>query len=144
MDKNAAALLREDTRTVQVQFKAEGQNAQALKLYTYVTSLPVKPGDFAIVETSGVLKVVEVIHVHDEAKIEPNSDMAFKWLKAIVDFSPGEEEQALNRQIEEKIAAAYKVSLRRPFAQSVLSVLPKGEQAALKALLGPKAKTGKR
>ena len=65
MEKNIAALMREDTRTVEVVFSGSGQH------YTYITDVPLEPGDFVVVYARGELKVVEVVCMHDSVQIAP-------------------------------------------------------------------------
>lgn len=136
MDKNIAALLREDTRTVQVTFPVTAYEAaragtngnpsvphSAGKLYTYVTHLDLQVGDAAIVRTSGKLNIVLVAAVDGGTNIAPNSEIEYKWILAKVDLSEAEENEAKNDLITATVAEAYKLNLRRSFSQQILEGL---------------------
>lgn len=161
MEKNIAALLREDTKTVHVSyelglaefedlddfegpstFTAKPAGAKSLpmragerRLYTYVTHLDVKAGDTVAVEASGQLNLATVIRVDEQTEIEPNSTIAYKWVIDKVDMVAFEENAKRNAEIERTVGAAYRQNLRRSFAQAVLGNLPEGEREGLTKLL---------
>lgn len=121
MDKNIAAILREDTKTISVQFvNGEGITSRA---YTYVTHLDVKAGDFVVVPSgsNNLWKIAEVLGVDEELNIEPNSDTKYKWIVCVIDIESWRENQARNREIEKMLAASYRVNARQAYAQQFLS-----------------------
>jgi hypothetical protein len=157
MDKNIAALLREDTKTVHVSFesgladfddlddivvtskpagaKAVRPTPGHLRLYTYVTHLDVKRGDTVVVEAAGEIKLANVIRVDEQAEIEPNSSVAYKWVIDKVDMVAYDENQQRNAEIERTVGEAYRQNLRRTFAQAVLGTLEDGKRDDLAKLL---------
>lgn len=160
MDKNIAALLREDTRTVHVSFELrlsdfddlEGApkivkqpagskrpqgafQGPSTKLYTYVTHLPVKAGDTVIVEAAGEIKLAHAVQVDNDVDIEPNSNIAFKWVIDKVDIAAYEENQRRNIEIERTVGDAYRNNLRRSFAQTVLAGVDDTRREGLTKLL---------
>lgn len=122
MDKNIAAILREDTKTISVQF-INGEGITSSRNYTYITHLDVAVGDFVIVPSGGsdMWKICEVTEVHDDLNIEPNSDIKFKWVVDVVDAKAARENQARNKEIEGMLAASYRVNARQAYAQQFLS-----------------------
>lgn len=160
MEKNIAALMRQDTRTVHVSFDARdaeptayekvllsqystfGQKAKApdTKQYTYVTELHLAVGDFVVVPAAGRLQVAYVRQVDDQVAIEPNSDIKFGWVISKIDMTAALACEARNKQIEEAVAEAYKANLRRGFAQQVMAGLDDTSKERIAALIGgPKA-----
>ena len=131
MDKNIAAILRNDTKTVSVTF-AGGTN----KCYTYVTNLDFDCGDLAIVQVSGDFKVVQIDAVAPDLRIPPNSDIQFKWIVAKVDLTEYKRNMARNEEIENTLSQAYQKAMRDSMAKSVLSGLPDEVRAAVTPLLG--------
>ena len=121
MDKNIAAILREDTKTISVQFvNGEGITSRA---YTYVTHLDVKAGDFVVVPSgsNNLWKIAEVLGVDEELNIEPRSDTKYKWIVCVIDIEAWRENQARNREIEKILAASYRVNARQAYAQHCLT-----------------------
>lgn len=144
MDRNIAALLREDTYTVVVNFKishweqklAQGRNMDIDRRgYTYVTHLPLEVGDEVIVHASGVLKVAEVVQVDDSVDIKPNADFQYSWVLAKVDLTEARANDDRNKQIEAMVQQAYQVNLRRSFAQQILAGVDPSQQDSLTKLL---------
>lgn len=155
MEKNIAALMREDTRTVQVTFDqvandfdeiessppAAGLNrakSTTAKSYTYVTDLDLVVGDTVVVEARGLLALARVRSVDDDVAIEPNADTKFKWVVAKVDQARYLENVKRNAEIEEAVANAYRHNLRRSFAQNILAALDDASRGRIGALLGGK------
>jgi hypothetical protein len=155
MDKNIAALLREDTRTVGVVFdqiikdfddfddEPAAKPRQPLKPagakdYTYVTNLPLAVGDTVVVEARGLLTLAWVRRVDDDVKIEPNSDTTFKWVIAQVDLAGHTDNLRRNEEIERTVAEAYRHNMRRSFAQQILSGVDDAHRDNLQKLLGSK------
>lgn len=164
MDKNIAALLREDTRTVRVSFCQiaedfdttdvdEGPLATGMrkgyttqrskpanaKLYTYVTDLPLAIGDTVVVEARGEIALAFVRSVDDDVKIEPNCDIAFNWVVAKVDLTGHAQNMARNAEIERTVAEAYRNNMRRSFAAQILAGVDDNHREGLAKLLGKSA-----
>lgn len=156
MDKNIAALLREDTKTVHVSFdlglaefedlgdtpvvaKVAGARPtsthRGVRLYTYITHLDVAAGDTVVVYASGEVKLATVIKVDDQPEIEPNSTIAYKWVIDKVDMAAFNENQQRNAEIELTVGEAYRQNLRRSFAQTVLGAVEDGKREDLTKLL---------
>lgn len=121
MDKNIAALIREDAKTVGVSFSSGG------KVYTYVTNLDFALGDFVVVSVyraseafENTLQVVCIVEVHNELRIEPNSDIKYKWIMAKLDTSVALENEAKNAEIEALLQNAYVSNIRKQFRQQML------------------------
>jgi hypothetical protein len=159
MDKNIAALMRQDTRTVQCVFSAlppdlaadadmvaafasghvaSTPKAPDARAYTYVTDLPLEPGDIVVVEANASLKVVVVRTVDEDVKIEPNSDTAYKWVLAKVDLTGYAATAKRNAEIEQVVSEAYRHNLRRSFASQILAGIDDDNRARVAALIGGK------
>jgi hypothetical protein len=112
MDKNIAAILREDTKTIKIQFNNE--NGTASRDYTYVTHLNVHIGSFVIVPAGAndLWKIGEVVQVDDELNIEPNADIKYKWVVDVVNTQSA---------IENMLAQSYHRNARQAYAQQFLS-----------------------
>lgn len=136
MERNIAALLREDARTVQVTFRVSEPEDAAHKNYTYITHLPCKPGDLAVADVSGHLKVVRIVSCDEGVSLEPGDSIKYNWLVDIVDSAAAAANAERNAAIETAVADAYKNNLRRSFAQQIMSGLSGPAQAAVLALTG--------
>jgi len=173
MDKNIAALLRQDARTVHVVFnmddaidnhldvdfawpagaddnmiaeakrKIAAKKSPAFKIrpgaktYTYVTHLDIKVGDTVIAEAGGTPKLVKVVRVDDDVKIEPNDTIEYGWIIQKIDMDAYAANRERNAQIESAVAEAMRNNLRRGFAQSVLMAIgDEKTKANLTALIG--------
>lgn len=130
MERNLPALLRSDAKTVQVKLPGTG------KLYTYVTHLPMKCGDYVVIDTESQIKIAMVVAVDDEAKIEPGSDIEYKWVIAVVDMAAYEANQKRNADIQAEAATIIRGNLRRSFAQQVLGAASDGQREKLLVLTG--------
>jgi acetolactate synthase small subunit len=121
MDKNIAAILREDTKTIKIQFNNE--NGTVSRDYTYVTHLDVHIGNFVIVPVGNfdLWKIGEVVQVDDELNIEPNADIKYKWVVDVVDVKAAHENQQRNKEIENMLAQSYHRNARQAYAQQFLS-----------------------
>jgi len=122
MDKNIAAILREDTKTISVQFMNEA-GVTSSRHYTYITHLDVKVGDFVVVPSGGsdIWKICEVTEVHEELNIEPNADIKYKWVVDVIDAQAARDNHQRNKEIESMLAASYRVNARQAYAQQFLS-----------------------
>lgn len=139
MDKNIAALLREDCRTIRVRFEndREGQSGFS-KEYTYVTDLDsITVGDYVLVETSNrqLPRIASVSGVDQGVNITPNAEFRYSWVMAKIDLTQHQVNQERNLRIEASVAEAYKNNLRRSYAQQILSGVDETKQLELKALL---------
>lgn len=155
MDKNVAALLRNDTKTVGVRFflqkdqeaYANSQHSKGLSLgtipedelspktYTYVTNENFEPGDLAMVFVSQIPWIVRVTEVHATVQIEPNSAMQYKWIAAKIDMTSHLLNMSKNAEIEDVIAKSYKRNLKSQFKSLMLAdVAPEDQQLLLAAL----------
>lgn len=147
MDKNIAALMRRDARTVHVVFRSNSESncGWGTKRYTYVSHLELQPGDQVIVpmgygtkelEQSSVTTIAWVKAVDDTVKIEPNSDITYKWVISKIDMTAHEANMQHNMDIEAMVADAYRESLRASFSTRVLEFMDADKRAAVTKLLG--------
>ena len=160
MDKNIAALLREDAKTVHVTFDVDvsfsypveddldevfpaaqpkGYKAAPVKVktYTYVTHFDVRPGDVLVVPAAGQIKLVTVQRVDDEVKVEPNSPTQYNWVISKVDMVAHNANETRNIEIETAVADAYRNNLRKSFAQQILAGVGDAQRDRLTALIAP-------
>lgn len=160
MDKNLAALMRQDTRTVQVVFGALAPDLAAVpgmaeafasghvastpkapdaKGYTYVSDIPLAVGDVVVVEAQtprGTLQVATVRQADEDVKIEPNSDTRYNWVLAKVDFTAYAATAQRNAELENVVSEAYRHNLRRSFASQILAGVDDDNRARVAALIG--------
>lgn len=140
MDKNIAAILREDTRTVEVRYTtgrtygAKGEDANTT--FTYVTTLTLQPGDLVVVPYQKHFSVAEVVEVHDDLRIQPNEEIEYRWVVQKVDASRYYKILEQNRELQGVVGKAYQQNIRRSFAQSVLANLSEEQKSAVAGLLG--------
>lgn len=148
MEKNIAALLREDTKTIGVRFFNErfnNENKTLLDLeqytnlsaatYTYVTTEDFKEGDYAIVFVSDIPKVALVVRVDSECMIDPQENIEFKWVVSKVNIDSFEENQRKNEVILDVVTQAYKKNLRAQFQDIVMKNLDRKDKVLLKNVL---------
>lgn len=163
MEKNIAAFVRDDAKTIAVRFfkeidwarlKREQGGTMNLdtilddtgfltsefsnKTYIYVTDLSLEKGDWVVVMAMGQLKVAIVEEVHEGVAIEPNADTKYKWVVSKVDTAGYEANEAKNSEIEETIHSAYKQTVKKQFQTMILSGLDAPSKKKLKSLLGVK------
>lgn len=131
-EQNIAALLREDAKTIKIRFKPGAQET----LYTYICHYDVIPGDVVLVMGNDRMHVVEVVEVDTDVKIEPGSDIRYKWVVQKVDLTEHCANMKRNEEIEELVRTAYQANLRRSFAQQLLSGVDAAAQDSLKKLIG--------
>ena len=121
MDKNIAAILRQDARTIGVQFT---DNLGSIsKAYTYVSSVPVEVGDTVVVPSGSEdnFKLATVCRVDDDLEIEPNSSTRFKWIVGKVDFNAYSKNMERNKEIERQLSTAYRANARQAYVQQFLA-----------------------
>ena len=159
-EKNIAALVREDTKTIGVRFyqgerdyKTSSQTAQRVdivdivdldtlvsglspKEYTYVTHLDFKIGELAIVKAVGELKVAYVSRVDEGCEIEPNLNMKFSWVVDRVNQDEYENQKNINKQLEDTVNKAYKQNVKNQFRSLVLGSIDSEAAAKINLLLG--------
>lgn len=78
---------------------------------------------------------VRVVEVHDRVRIEPGSDIMYKWVAGRVDPDYYMQLMARNQQIVDAYADAYTKNMRRSFATQVLGELDPSAANNIKALL---------
>ena len=122
MDKNIAAILREDAKTCSVKFPGDN-GIPSGNSYTYVTHFPLEVGDLVVIPTgvTNALKIAEVVTVDDDLEIEPNSDIKYKWVVDVVNIKAARENRDRNNEIEGMLAASYRTHARQAYAQQFLS-----------------------
>lgn len=160
-EKNIAALVREDTKTIGVRFyqgerdyksanKSANQTDQWVdivdldtlvsglspKEYTYVTHLDFKTGDLAIVKAAGELKVAYVSRVDEGCEIEPNLNVKFSWVVDRVNQDEYENQMNINKQLEDTVNKAYKQNVKNQFRSLVLGTIDSEAAAKINLLLG--------
>lgn len=120
MDKNIAAILRQDTRTIGVRF--DESYGSSSKAYTYVTSVPLEVGDTVVVPSGSDdnFKLATVCRVDNDLEIEPNSSIRYKWIVSKVDFDSHSKNMERNKEIERQLATAYRANARQAYAQQFL------------------------
>lgn len=149
MEKNIAALLREDARTVHVRYlddSTEGnelasavrgnsklpQFSTSARTYTYVTDMPLKEGQLVIVPANRVIKLARVAHIDEDVKI---SDIQYAWVIDMVNEDAHNENMSRNHEIEKTVAEAYRNNLRRGFAQQLLAGVDDARREQLTKLI---------
>lgn len=142
MDKNIAAILREDAHTVSVTFATDFEPDVPFggRCYTYVTDVHLEAGDLVVVEVqSGTkLSLGRVVKVDDDLNIEPNSDIKYSWIVARVDTKTHSENMVRNAAIEKSIGSSYRKQMRRAMANQILSDMPESGKVEMQRLLGVK------
>ena len=156
MEKNLAAFLREDTKTVGVRFikdtiSQDAQNfpmplvgtekveAYALsnKEDTYITDLPLEVEDHVIVFVHDAPKVAIVTRVDEAVNIAPKDNVEYKWIACRVDYSQYKENCQKNKQIAEFMSTSYRKNVKEQFREIVLAGLDaKGKKALTNLLKG--------
>jgi hypothetical protein len=119
MDKNIAAILREDARTIGVTF---GDEFAGSKSYTYITDIALEVGDTVIVPSGSDdrFKMATVDRVDDDLEIQPNANMKYRWIAGKVDFAAYQRNMERNAEIEKLIAKTYRTNARQAYAQQFL------------------------
>ncbi len=156
MEKNLAAFLREDTKTVGVRFIKDTfsrdtenyqmtlvgtENVEAYPLsnkeYTYITDLELQVEDHVIVFVHDAPKVAIVTRVDDVVNIAPKDNVEYKWIAARVDYTKYKENCQKNRQIAEFMSTSYRKNVKEQFREIVLAGLDaKGKKALTNLLKG--------
>lgn len=154
MDKNIAAFMRQDTKTVHVKFmrdrragESEGQTTLlgdnielSPQTYTYITDLELAEGDFVVVHAVGVPKVARVESVDEGLELDPNDTIKYKWVVCKVDFSSYAQNIAKNNTITTMVAKAYKKNLRKQFSSLLLEGMDEVARQDLLSIIEEKVK----
>jgi hypothetical protein len=121
MDKNIAAILREDTKTIKVKFLNETGMVTGTA-YTYITHLNVEVGDCVVVPAGNLnsFKVCEVMEIDNELDIEPNCDIKYKWVIDVVNTDAAQANYQRNKEIESMLSTSYRVNARQAYANQFL------------------------
>lgn len=152
MDKNIAAFLRNDTKTISVRFIKDnfekkdstiyanmtlldsGKTPEfdlTVKAYTYITDLDLKEDDLVVVFAQGIPKVVVVAAVHDELQIKPNEDVEYKWVVCKLDLQQYHHNLFTNGEISRTVAKSYQTNVRRQFQAMMLDGIDEAAKARL-------------
>ena len=152
MEKNLAAFLREDTKTVGVRFIKDlfanyanyqqtllGEDSNPIQLsireYTYVTDIPLEVGDNVIVFAQDIPKLVIVTRVDDRLNINPKDTVEYKWVVSKVDYSNYNNNIAKNQDIKDLVIESYKKNVKNQFKDMVLAGLDAKNKKALTNIL---------
>lgn len=135
MERNIAALMREDAKTISVVF-INREGGDLGKQYTYVTHLDFEPGDLAVVETTNGPAVVKVVCVHEDLAIEPGQNMKMKWVMDKVDTESYKANTQKNEEIEKFMATSYRANVRNSFKTMMLAQLDPESAAKLGNIIG--------
>lgn len=137
MDKNLAALLRADAKTLTVRFMVDSEHGtRKSKPYTYVSHLPLAVGDSVVVDANGRSVIATVESVDDEAKIEPGCDTEYKWVIGKIDMAAHEANEKRNAEIVAEAAVIVRESMRKSFASQVLGAASPEQRDKLLTLTG--------
>jgi hypothetical protein len=120
-ENNAAAILREDTRTVHVVFP------NGDKSYTYVSNIQdLAEGDQVIVpsNTDDNFSLAIVTKVDPELNIEPGSNIRYRFVAAKVDLAPYRQLLEENATINKALADNYRNNARQQFRAMMLQDNP--------------------
>lgn len=142
MERNIAALMREDTFTVRVAlYQPSGVEPATLtgKLYTYIGWFPVAVGEDVVVFARNAPCVAKVAEVDDCVKLEPNDSTRYNWIVCKVETAGFNAQLERNELIERTVAEAYQRNLRRNFAQAVLGQMTDEDRQRVQAVLGAPA-----
>jgi hypothetical protein len=147
MDKNIAAIIRENTFTIEVLFyrdskyydndvREKGLDILGDKAYTYVTmDKTIKLDDHVVVLVAGVPKVVKVVGIHDDLMIRPNEQKEFRWVVCKVDMDAYSLLMKENDEITRLITKSYRKNTRGQLQALMLADAGEEERAKLLAIL---------
>lgn len=132
-EKNAAAFLRDNSRSVSVTFVGEGASS---KHYTYVTTLDLKKDDYVVVPARDNYALAKVMNAADTLEIDPNSDTKYRWVVAKVDFSEYNDLLTGNEKLEAILRDAYQANAKKAFRDVLMQSLGAGDKKEVNQLLG--------
>lgn len=144
-EKNIAAFIRDDAKTVGVKFFKSGNQNQhytdqdflsdlSPTTYTYVTNLDLELNDLVVVLATGKPSVVQVVRIDDGVCIEPNNEIKYRWVICKVETDAFEKLSKENDEIETCIAKAYKKNVKRQFRDVVMMGLDDSSRERIMAL----------
>ena len=154
MEKNLAAFLREDTKTVRVRFIKDlfanqrdyqptllGEDNCSLDLstkeYTYITDLTLEVGEHVVVFAQSTPKVVVVTRVDEIVNILPKDTVEYKWVVSKVDYTTYNANKQKNASITDLVRESYRKNVKTQFKEIVLAGLDaKGKKALANLLKG--------
>jgi hypothetical protein len=144
MDKNIVALVREDTKTVNVKFFPEKYmkiedvipgamlvELDDLRCYKYVTTLDLQPGELCMVMVGMRPIIVEVQSVDETLEIEPNSTVQYKWIQARIDESYRQTLNEQNTELQRLLEDGYRKNARQQFRNVFLASMDSEMQTKL-------------
>lgn len=135
MERNIAAMMHDDARTVGVKFQQRIENTNQVKEYTYVTIQPLAVGDLVAVYAGGAIQVAEVCRVDAVLDIEPNDNKEYEWVVQKLDTRPYEAQVAKNEQLKTLIKENYKLNARAQMKDLILNQLSADKAKEALALL---------
>lgn len=140
MERNIAAMMHDEAKTVGVKFqnRAEKVGLQGLpvaKEYTYVTIQPLAVGDLVAVYAGGAIQVAEVSRVDALLDIEPNDNKEYEWIVQKLDTKPYEAQAARNDALKTLIKENYKLTARSQMRELMLNSLSADKAKEALALL---------
>lgn len=153
MDKNIAAFIRDNTKTVGVRFfkdynESGSNNLMSLSLgdknyrlsdkeYTYVTMEDFQIGDYAVVIVAEVPKVVVVTRVDDDLDITPNEEIQYKWIVCRVGFEEHTKRMKENAELSKTLAKGYQRNMKNSFRKVLIENLGEEEQNKILQITSP-------
>ena len=146
MDKNIAAFLRTDTKTIGARFIKDKFKDDSLELgedslqlsdraYTYITDLSLAVGDLVVVYAVGVPKVAMVARVDEELDIQPNDTIEYKWVISKVDVAHYLNNCKKNAELTRTIGKAYQKNVRNQFRDMLLTNVDADTKTALLSIM---------
>ena len=131
MDKNIAAFLRDDAKTIGVKFFSQkGDNSTTLvgldvpvsaNTYTYVTDLMLVVGDLVAVFANNRPAIAVVVRVDETLSIEPKEEIAYQWVISRIDLQEFKKNSEKNKTLTDLIAASYKDNMKKQFKEVILA-----------------------
>lgn len=120
---NAAAILNENTTTVEIVFNANREGTYTYRVEKSVAAT-LKPKDEVVVRnTNGIAAFGTVVEVHDESQIELSSRLNYAWVVAKIDYSGIEAQIEAERQIVQQIRNAERQRIREQIAKEYLPAI---------------------
>lgn len=113
----------ETIKTVSAVFEYEDIMA---KRYTYKTRLDFEEGDMAVVNTPHGLSIVEIVEIHDEPEIDPDSVIDFKWIVQKVDIDAIEQAEADDKAFAKKCRERIRANHRKQARVALDGLLGEG------------------
>lgn len=131
VDPNIAAIMREDTRTVDVKLNGVSENL------TYVTDLNLELDDLVVLPNKAGTgyNVGVVTGVHDDLQIPPNSEIVFKWVVSKLDLTAYKASMGRNATIEQAVSDAYQNNARRTVRAAVMAGMDDKAKRTLEAAI---------